>query len=503
MPGQNNPRSRWISEFPANRLEWWRRFLLVIAFAVPIQTLLPFKTFRPVEALLLVAAALNIWKNRQTGLPIILLWAFWLGFAGFLLSTAFSNNPLLSLDTAILEFLIPFACLSLFLTEDRKSLQRLVSVFLFGALLLGVAQTTSILAMSPGKFHFPIFASEFLTFKMNVPLMVEAGKLGYGNTDNYASLWVLLVPAVAGYFFLTRHKWVVALALLVIMYSGLLVYSRSGIVAILVGLLALLILRLIIWRRLSPEIVATFIAIVAIHVSPGSMDYFRTGATSLVQLAESKFRSQDATSTQPESNQSDRAPATSSGEDKSASGGDKAASGGDKAASGGDKAASGADKAVPAADKAVPAADKAAPGGDKAASAGDESAKMRAEAWEKSFRLGNDHWLAGIGYGSYVAADPINTAPHSMLLLRYVEGGILSVLSFLLLAIYAPVQLMTMLFDRSRADIFSLVCYVAVSTFMLKAIVFGASFAISSNIVWGFGVALLIAGGIIRPTDHG
>jgi hypothetical protein len=507
MPGQKNARFRFMPQFPENRREWRRWLLFVIAFVVPVQTLLPFKTFRAVEAILLVMAASNLWNHPKVGLPRLLFCAFWLGFGGFLLSTIFSRNPLLSADTGILEFLLPFACLSLFLSENREFLQRLITVFLFSALLLGVAQMTSILALAPGKLHLPILASEFLMFKKNVPLMVEAGKAGYGNTDNYASLWVLLVPAVAGYFFLVRHKWLIALGLFVIIYSGLLVYSRSGIVAILVGLLALVIMRLVIWRRLSPEIVVTCIAIVAIHVSPGFGGYLSTGAKSLVELADSKFRSQDASSTRRDSGQSAGGHMTSSAADESVSGGDWSKSGEDSSKSGEDRSASRQDKSASGTYKPLSAADGSASGRDKRASdrattEEDRSAKMRVEAWETSLKLGNDRWLSGIGYGSYPAADPVNTAPHSMLLLRYAEGGILSVFSFILLVIYAPLQLMTMLFVRKRADMFALVCYVAVSTFMLKAVVFGASFAISSNIVWGFGVALLMAGGIVSLAEH-
>lgn len=298
VASENNP--RWLMpEFPSNTREWLRCFLLVTAFVVPIQTLLPIKTFRLFVALLLAAAASAVWENRQTGWPAVLLWSFWLGLAGLFLSTVFSQNPLLSLDSGILEFVMPFACLSLFLavSEDQQFMRRLVAVFLFSALLLSVAQATRILASSPEEFHLPVFASEFLKLKMNVPLMVQAGKFGYGNTDNYVSLWVLLVPAVAGYFFLIRNKWSVALPLLVLIYSGLLVYSRSGIAAIAIGLLTLLIQRLVIWRHLSIEIVAVCVAIAAVHVPPGSMDYFSKGATSLIESPELK-QGRDSTSEQ-------------------------------------------------------------------------------------------------------------------------------------------------------------------------------------------------------------
>jgi O-antigen ligase len=120
------------------------------------------------------------------------------------------------------------------------------------------------------------------------------------------------------------------------------------------------------------------------------------------------------------------------------------------------------------------------------------SGKDRASAWTKGLNIGISHWATGIGYGVYPIIEPEFTAPHTMLLMRFAESGILGLISFLMLALYAPVRLAGMLWDR-RADIFDVTCLVAVTAFMLKANIFGASFSISSNIVWGYGVMMLLA----------
>lgn len=430
------------TDAPTDLRPWVERALLCLCFVVPIQTLLPVKTFRPVELALVLAAATCAVLYRPR-LPLALSLSLGLGALSVALATAFSAYPLLSLDTGILEVLIPFAVLYVFMAvaPRRDFMQQAVVSFLLGVTVTSLAQITVIW---PEMRGIPLFASEFLEMKKNVPLMVEAGRYGYGNTDNYISLWVLVVPLSAGLFYSLNLRWVSAAILLVVAYCGLIVYSRSGLIAVAAALVALAFAGAVVRSRRALFPLAALGVLGAIHIDATSQSYFAKGVTSFVRTAEKSE--------------------------------------------------------APAAVVKPSLAPAASPARKPLRPKRDDSGSIRAQALERGIEIAAANWITGIGYGVYPIAEPTYTAPHSMLLLRFAEGGILGLLSFLLLAAYVPFRLIVALRDR---NIFAAVCLIAVSAFMLKAIVFGATFAVSSNIVWGFGVALLLAASLSRDQVAG
>ena len=315
-------------------------------------------------------------------------------------------------------------------------------LFVLGALLESIVQTWLIVAAYRDFAHarhtseFLLFpdASHFLFYKSSIPTILPGGiPLSYGNPDNYISLWVLLVSFTAGSLFFIRRWWIAAIAFFALLYFGLFVYSRSGLIVISISLILLLAFRYFSIKSTSGTIIAALMSLVLIHANPASVTYYSEGIVSFASTIETPSKA-------PRSNILER-----------------------------DNGHSGQD---------------------------------RAAAWAKGVSIGIGHWATGIGYGVYPIIEPEFTAPHAMLLMRFAESGILGLISFLMLALYAPVRLAGMLRDR-RADIFNVTCLVAVTAFMLKANIFGASFSISSNIVWGYGVMMLLAAseGKAAPTD--
>ncbi|MDR3643980.1 MAG: O-antigen ligase family protein, partial [Clostridia bacterium] len=280
-------------------------------------------------------------------------------------------------------------------------------------------------------------ALNFLFYKSSIPTVLPAGiPFSYGNPDNYVSLWVLLIPFTAGSLFFIRRPWIAAAVLFALLYLGLFVYSRSGLILISISLTLLLAFRYFSTKSISGTIIAALTALVLIHASRSSIAYYSEGIVSFTSTIESS-------SSAPPVEKSSKAP--------------------------------------PPAKASHPLERD-----------NGHSGEDRATAWAKGLNIGISHWMTGIGYGVYPIIEPELTAPHTMLLLRLAESGIFGLISFLILAMYAPARLVGMLRDR-RADIFNVTCLVAVSAFMLKAIFFGASFSISSNIVWGYGVMMLLA----------
>jgi O-antigen ligase len=130
----------------------------------------------------------------------------------------------------------------------------------------------------------------------------------------------------------------------------------------------------------------------------------------------------------------------------------------------------------------------------------DASGEDRAQAWRHGISIGTEHWVTGIGYGRYQDVEPTLTSPHSMALSRFAESGILGLISFLMLVTSIPVRV-AQIIARKEADMLQASCLAGVSAFMIKALLFGATFTISSDFVWAFGVALAIAA-TLMPNNH-
>jgi hypothetical protein len=429
--------------------------LLLLSFIIPVQPLLQIsqtvsllKTYRLVEVVLIAMTGLALIGDRRPHqVPSSISISFWVGLAGWILATTFSEYPKQSLDTGVLEFLLPFCVLYLFLryAPDRDFMLTACGLFVLGALLESIVQTWFIVSAyrdfahvrhSPELLLFPD-ASNFLFYKSSIPTVLSAGiPFSYGNPDNYVSLWVLLVSFTAGSLFFIRRRWIAAIALFALIYFGLFVYSRSGLIVIFISLTSLLAFRYFSAKSTSKTIIAALTVLVLIHVSRSSIAYYSEGIAGFASTIESS-------SSVPPVDRSSEVPA--------------------------------------------PATSRNSLERDN-----EHSGQDRATAWAKGLDIGINHWLTGIGYGVYPIIEPDFTAPHTMLLMRFAESGIFGLISFSMLAMYAPARLVGMLRDR-RADIFNVTCLVAVSAFMLKAIFFGASFSISSNIVWGYGVMMVLA----------
>lgn len=130
----------------------------------------------------------------------------------------------------------------------------------------------------------------------------------------------------------------------------------------------------------------------------------------------------------------------------------------------------------------------------------DNSGFERAGAWRLGLEISRNNWLTGIGYAVYRLVEPRYTAPHSLLLKRWAESGILGAISIVLLAAYAPWRLARM-FRHRQPGIFEIGCLVGVSCFFLQAFIFGADLSMMGLIVWGYGVGLLLAVGGAEPDD--
>lgn len=418
-----------------------RQILLLLSFFVPAQPILQiglisqFKTYRIAEVVILATAIAAVLLEKRPHVPQAIRISFWIGLAGWILATAFSEFPRQSLDTGALEFLVPFCVLYLFLiyAPDRRFMVTAGALFVLGALLVSISQAWSVIS-AYGQFLTPT-AANFLLYKAALPSALPDGvPFAYGNVDNYISLWVLLIPLAAGSLFFVRQRWIAAVALLALLYLGLFVYSRSGVMIVFLSLSVLVIFRFVSARATSVPIIAALAFLVMSHLNPSSLAYYSSAVSQFSEeIAAPVATPESATQTVPTD------PEETSGQE-------------------------------------------------------------RADAWAVGLAIGFNRWLTGIGYGAYPIVEPKYTAPHTMVIQRFAEGGVLGLFSFLILALYAPIRLLILMYNR-KLDIFEATSLVAVSAFMLKAVVFGASFSISSNIVWGFGVMMLLAASLIGEQD--
>ena len=411
---------------------WQQRVLLLISFAIPLQNTFVLKAarkylmdgnvaleaFRPAVFILLVVTAASLANNDKLRLPKLIVASFVTGLFGWLLSSSASDYPGVSLGTGLFEFLCPFAAVYALSVNalDRAFLLHCLKLFIISFALVALAQASVILATdcSDAVLGLPLLADEFLELKKSLPLMQVAGANAYGNTDNFVSLWVLIIPLTAGLYY-RRKSALWAIALFALLYLGLLVYSRSGILAVTCGLTGIVVHRAVAFRAFSALPAAALAALLLIHVPSGGAKYFVDGIYSFIttlQYPTKEIHSYDA---------------------------------------------SGVD---------------------------------RMEAMRRGVAIASEHPITGVGYGVYPIVEPELTAPHNMLLLRFAEGGIFSAVSLLLLASFAIASAWRQFFSR---DIVAMTAAIGLGCFLLKGMIFGATFSIGGQISWGFGVAILIA----------
>lgn len=426
---------------------WMLRGILLLSFVVPLQNTfllkaarkyllddhLVFEIFRPVIILLIALTIATLAKRRKTDAHPMVVASFGVGVVGWVIATLASQHPALSIANGFFEFLCPFLAVYVLAANvpDREFIPHCVRLFVAGFLLVTISQTAGALGSmwsADNVLAIPAFADEFLEVKKNLPLMQAIGGNGYGNTDNYISLWSLIVPLAAGLYYAHRSAWwVVVLSLL--LYFGLIVYSRAGLLAIMAGLISIVAHRAVILRKPSVMILTVLALIVAIHAPSSSIKYMSDGIESFV--ASLKYAVQ-GTSHEDIREIESRSPRNSD--------------------------ASGVDRMV---------------------------------AMQRGVEIVARHPTAGIGYGVYAITDKELTAPHSMLILRFAEGGFLSGASFLLLAAF-PVAAGINLARNKSSDPFKIACAAALGSFMLKAAVFGATFSVGGQIAWGYAAALMI-----------
>jgi hypothetical protein len=410
--------------------------LLVLCFWVPVQPILPIKTYRLVEVIVVLFAAVTFAVHGAVRFPLLIRLSFWIGLAGWMVSTAFSPDLKRSIDVGTLEFLIFYVVLYLAAVHLRGQRDQVIAAILFaaGAAVIAITQTVSIVLAVQEKYNamsvpisLPFSASDFIRYKGSVPQVFPAGVTNsYGNIDNYASLCALLLPWLLGLFYVSRHRWLVLILFLVHAYAGLVVYSRGTVLAFVAAVCALWIFRFRACGRLSPAICAVLFGTAMLHADHKVISSFSNGITSFTGEITGRPVAVE--------NKSDKSPAE------------------------------------------------------------------RAQALSVGVSTGFKSSMMGVGYGAYPMLDSIYTAPHSLAVLRFAEGGLLSLIAFAMLAMYAPWRLLQVL-KRREKNMLEAACLCAASAFFAKAIIFGASFSVSSNFVWGFGLALCIAGSLWARED--
>lgn len=468
-----------------------RMALLTLCFVVPIQPLLPLKTYRLVEAGLLAMGALTLALHGTVRLPLSIRWSFWIGLAGWLVSTGFSSRPWLSIDVGILEFFGLYVVLYLAVVHLRRRPDFVAASILFalGVAIVAAIQTWTIIEVARSNFRalgvpseLPFIAQQFLHYKAAVPLFFPAGVPNtYGNIDNYNSLWVMLIPWLLGLLYVSPRRWLIAALLVVHLYAGLVVYSRGGVIAVAVSVAILWLLHLRASGRLSPAICAVLLLLIGLHIDRTTGSRFADGLISFGDIiAEHAAREADAPPAETEAGRAGSF--TVRGAGRGEAGLD-------------DKPSEVPGVQGPSMIPLVPSIGKTPAGGsgdNPDENVPDQSGADRAKALLTGISIAIRHLFLGIGYGMYPIEDPVLMSPHSLAILRFAEGGLLSLISFAMLAAYAPARVYQMM-RTGEADMLSAACLCAVLSFMVKAALFGASFAISSNIVWAFAIALCLA----------
>jgi hypothetical protein len=451
-----------------------RIILLLLCFIIPVQPVFHLHTYRTVEAIILLMGVSTFLLQGAISLPPLVRWSLWIGVAGWLISTALSPVPLHSIDVGLLDFFVFYILLYLLIVHlgGRRDFAVAGLVFALGAGIVAAGQTVTIISVVREESWLrsipppvPVLPSAFLYYKNAVPLFIPLGvPWAYGNIDNYVSLWVLLLPWLIGmFYFFSSKRWLTVGLFALHAYAGLIVYSRGAILALVPAIALLGAFQFRSYRSLSPAILGVLFGFTVFTVDPVTWIRSVDGVSSFAETFVDVERGGPP----------DLPPLDQSG----------------------------AERAQPRPPLDQPDAGRALPrhridqsgvGRNQPQQPLDQSGADRAQAWLTGISIAINSKLLGIGFGIYPEMDPVLTAPHSMAILRFAEGGLLSLISFVMLALYAPLHLLRMARERA-GDMLQASCLCAVIAFMTKAILFGANFAISSNIVWAAGTALCLA----------
>jgi hypothetical protein len=131
----------------------------------------------------------------------------------------------------------------------------------------------------------------------------------------------------------------------------------------------------------------------------------------------------------------------------------------------------------------------------------DLSGSDRAKAIRTGLAIARENWITGIGTGIYMRIEPEFTAPHSMLILRFAENGVLGLISILLLFAFAPIQIAS---KWRHIDPLALSAAISATCFAVYASAFGAAFSDGGLIPWGLGLGLMLSTSpLLEERHHG
>jgi hypothetical protein len=444
----------------------YRALLLVLCFYIPVQVLLPVSTHRMVEALIFLIGGATFVRHGGLKLLMLVRWSFWLGAAGWLMSTTVSTNVLHSTDAGMLEFLAFYIVLYITIVHLHGTRDFALGGILFalGAGLVAATQTASIVisvrehaAVLGIHLPFPLYPASFVQYKDAVPQFLPAGvPRSYGNIDNYASLFVLLMPWLVGLSFVSPWRWLAGGLFLLHAYAGLVVYSRGALCAVFTAILILWLFQFRVYRRLRPAMLVALFGLVVALLVPQFGARVGDGVITFADTLSERELGRDAV--QSPERLRDRTSST--------------------------------EQNIAGQEQVENREAKIGDGQDQRAL--DRSASDRARAWVKGLSIGIHSRFLGVGYGMYPTLDPELTAPHSLFILRFAEGGLLSLMSFVALVLYVSAELLRIFGARER-DMLRAACLCAAFGFLIKSALFGANFSVSSNLVWAFGLALCLA----------
>lgn len=269
-----------------------------------------------------------------------------------------------------------------------------------------------------------ITSGGFLDGKMNLPLMVAAGGNGYGNTGNFVALAVLILPFAAGSIFGCDWLRRIRALTVAIIIYALLIVYSRA--GMIVATLSLIAVFIAFYRSTPRWGKYALLGIGAAAL----LTHVPTGGLAYFQSGVSSFVTSD-------------------------------------------------NKAPPPDAKAATVLQSKLP---------DASGEARSEAIHRGLSIGAQHWLAGVGYGMYSRYDPELTAPHSMAVLRFAEGGALGLVGFIALILAVALSAL-----RARFDDLDAVCLISLASFFVYAVLFGAAFSLAGLVPWGTGTAIMVA----------
>jgi hypothetical protein len=438
------------------RFELWetypdrtRRALLVLAFVVPLDNLflekfvrkiamdsnLWLEVFRPEILILIVATFWTVIFRRPARLSVPFVFAAATGGASWLLSSAVSIGPAYASAAGFFEIAVPLMVVYIYSANapDRAFLRHSLFLFCLGVTIVAASQSSYILFAK----CCAVTSLDFLAGKMAIGVMAAAGGNGYGNTTNFVMLLVAVLPFVGASIYISdEYRLAKAAILIFLTYAGLLVYPRGGLILITIALISVFAFFSYKTKTLRWAIPITLTLIVLIHVPTGGAVYYLNGIRSFF-LPQASLEARQPT----------------------------------------------------AKDNLLLDAYKPTTKDNLQETFTENSGTSRAEAMQLGITIAKKNWLAGVGTSMYPRIDPEFTSPHSMLILRAAEGGILGLLSFLALMLFVPASV-----RRWRElDNLAIAAAISVTCFFLYGSAFGATFSIVGLIPWGFCIALMLA----------